>query len=77
MSNDSAGTIAVLIGAVFYLAILIVSIVAYWKIWRKAGFSGAWSLLAFIPIVGFISFLYLGFADWPVRRQGTNPQAFD
>ncbi|MCI4644019.1 MAG: hypothetical protein MRY64_04475 [Hyphomonadaceae bacterium] len=78
MANDSASMIAGLIFLIFYAAIIIVSIIAYWKIWSKAGFNGAWSLLMIIPIVGFISFLYLGFAEWPVRKQmGSDPRAFD
>ncbi len=75
MEQDiSAGFMAGM--GIFYLAIVILFIVAYWKIWSKAGFSGAWSLLMLIPLVNIIAFLYLAFAEWPVHRQLANPDDF-
>jgi hypothetical protein len=49
--------------------ILIFVIVLYWRIWSKAGFSGAWALLMLIPLVNFGSIIYLAFAEWPVRKK--------
>lgn len=60
----------------FYLAIVGTFVLAYWKIWTKAGFSGAWSLLMFIPIVNIAAFFYLAFAEWPVHRLIGGPDDF-
>ena len=61
-----------LIAGIFYLAMIILFIVAYWKIWSKAGFNGAWSLLMLVPLVNLVAFLYLAFAEWPVHRRVQN-----
>ncbi|MEZ5999256.1 hypothetical protein [Hyphomonas sp.] len=77
MSNDAAaGTMMIVIGVV-YLAMIILFIVAYWKIWSKAGFNGAWSLLMLVPLVNLIAFLYLAFAEWPIHKRIGNPDTFN
>jgi uncharacterized membrane protein YhaH (DUF805 family) len=76
MSNDAAtGTMMIVVGVV-YLAMIILFIVAYWKIWSKAGFNGAWSLLMLVPLVNLIAFLYLAFAEWPIHKRLANPSTF-
>ncbi|HEX9372592.1 MAG TPA: hypothetical protein VF897_16390 [Roseiflexaceae bacterium] len=47
--------------------IFLVSI--WWKIFAKAGYSGALSLLMFIPVVNFILLLILAFGEWPIHRE--------
>ena len=59
-----------------YLAVVGIFVFAYWQIWSKAGFSGAWALLMFIPIVNVAAFFYLAFADWPVHRYMSGPDDF-
>ena len=77
MSNDAAaGTMMIVVGVV-YLAMIILFIVAYWKIWSKAGFNGAWSLLMLVPLVNLIAFLYLAFAEWPIHKRLRNPDTFN
>lgn len=78
MSADSgmaagAGIIVVII----YIAIIALFVVGYWKIWSKAGFNGAWSLLMLVPLVNLGAFLYLAFAEWPIHKQVNPPSAFD
>ncbi|MBO0779427.1 MAG: hypothetical protein J2P37_11425 [Ktedonobacteraceae bacterium] len=58
-----------LIISLISLVALIIGIIAWWKIFSKAGFSGALCLLFFIPIANIIVFLYLAFAEWPVHRE--------
>lgn len=53
----------------FALAMTVLMIVAYWKIFAKAGFSGALALLLLVPIANFIIILYLAFAEWPIHRE--------
>ena len=68
----------ILIGVgIFYLLIIIFMIVCWWRIWSKAGFSGAWSLLMFVPIANLISFIYLAFAEWPVQKNKVDPKTFE
>ncbi|MAB10984.1 MAG: hypothetical protein CMF06_03710 [Hyphomonas sp.] len=62
---------------VVYLAIIVLFIVGYWKIWSKAGFNGAWSLLMLVPLVNLIAFLYLAFADWPIHKRLRDPDTFN
>jgi hypothetical protein len=50
---------------VFWLIFLIPAA----KILSKAGYSGWWCLLGFVPLVNIIMFWVFAFADWPVLRQ--------
>lgn len=55
------GLIAALIGIVLFL-------LPAWMIVRKAGYSGAWSLLMLIPLVNVIALFVFAFSTWPVQR---------
>ena len=73
-SSASPGIITLVIG----LAIFAFFIFCYWRIWSKAGFSGAWSLLMLVPIANIVSIIYLAFAKWPVHdRSGELKRTFD
>ena len=69
-ASDSSG-----LGAVFgvlilvYVAIAVVSIVAWVKILNKAGYSGWWVLIGLVPIANIVMFLVFAFSDWPVLQQ--------
>ena len=54
-----------LIIILFYAAIIVVPC---WRIARKAGYSGAWSLFAFVPLVGVTLLWVFAFARWPNER---------
>jgi hypothetical protein len=45
-----------------YVAIIVVPC---WRIVSKAGYSGAWSLLALIPLVNLIALWVFAFVTWP------------
>jgi hypothetical protein len=69
-TNSSDGFLAgfgVLI--IFYLAILVLSIVAAVKVVTKAGYSGWWVLITFVPLVGAVFVLMFAFSTWPVTRE--------
>jgi hypothetical protein len=52
------------------LAIVVFSIWIYWRIFAKAGYNGALSLLNLIPGVGpLICVLILAFGRWPIEDQ--------
>jgi uncharacterized membrane protein YhaH (DUF805 family) len=62
-------TFALVYGIVL-LAILAFSIWVYWRIFAKAGYNGALSLLNLIPGVGpLICVLILAFGRWPIEDQ--------
>jgi uncharacterized membrane protein YhaH (DUF805 family) len=54
--------------ALVYLAIAVVSIVAWVKILSKAGYSGWWILVGVVPVLNVVMFLVFAFSDWPVLR---------
>ena len=43
-------------------------IVPTWRIVSKAGFSGAWSLLSFVPVLNLIMLWVFAFSTWPRER---------
>ena len=65
-----------IIAIVLYVAFIVLMLVANWKIWSKAGFHGAWSLLLLVPVVNLIAYLYFAFAEWPIRRRLSGPEDF-
>lgn len=56
------------IGAGSGLVVLLIFILVWWSIFAKAGYSGARSLLLFIPLVNIIIFLIFAFGEWPIQR---------
>lgn len=68
MSDASA---AVLIGfsVIFYIAIFVFFIYVYWRIFAKAGYSGARSLWLLVPIANIIIIIMFAFAEWPIQRE--------
>ena len=72
--NSAAAASAIAAFALFYvvllLGIIVFSIWIYWRIFAKAGFSGALSLLNLIPGIGqLICVLILAFGRWPIEDQ--------
>jgi hypothetical protein len=60
------------LGGGFGLIALLAVVVTVWMFWRifaKAGYSGAWGLLALLPFAQFFLLLFLALADWPSRRR--------
>ena len=53
----------------FFLFISVVQILAFCKIFSKAGFSWALGLLMLVPIANIVMFFYLAFAEWPIQRE--------
>ena len=64
-----AGGIGIIVFAFFMLLMVALSIVIWWKIFSKAGYSGAMGLLMVIPLVNFIMMLVLAFGKWPIHRE--------
>jgi hypothetical protein len=51
------------------LAIWLVFLIAYIKIISKAGYSGWWVLIMFVPIVNVIMLLIFAYKEWPIQRE--------
>lgn len=51
-----------------YVVIMVAALAAYVTIIRKAGWSGWWILIAFVPFVNVVMFFVFAFAEWPVHR---------
>ena len=68
MFTGALGT-ALLIGAIIGLVAIIFSVIIWWKIFSKAGYSGAMSLLMFIPIANLVVICMLAFGEWPIYRE--------
>jgi uncharacterized membrane protein YhaH (DUF805 family) len=59
-----------LIMALVPLTLVVVILVGIWRGVRRAGYSGAWSLLLLIPFVNVIMIWVFAFATWPVEEKG-------
>lgn len=51
------------------LALLVLRVWAYCKIFSKVGYCWAFGLLTVIPIVNFFVPIILGFSKWPLEKQ--------
>lgn len=54
---------------VFYLGLVVLFLVGWWKIVSKAGYSGAWALIGLVPLANVVMFFVFAFSDWPVHQQ--------
>jgi hypothetical protein len=68
-SSSSSGLIVLIVLLVVLLLYTVLNIVAVVKIITKAGYSGAWFLILFVPIVGTIMFYVFAFSKWPVIKR--------
>lgn len=51
------------------LAIVLGEVIAFWKIFTKAGWNGAWGILAVVPMLTVGLLLYLAFSKWPIENK--------
>jgi hypothetical protein len=64
------------LGFLYFLlvaAFVALVVVAFWRIFSKAGFPGALSLLMLVPFVNVAAVAFLGFASWPALKQPVAP----
>lgn len=59
-----------LIALLMLVPLLALLIVPVWRIFQRAGFSGAWALLMLVPMVGFLALWVLAFVKWPSDKEG-------
>src|SRR5947199_9350530 len=65
----AAAGVMTLIMLLIGLAVIVFSVIIWWKIFSKAGYSGALGLLMFVPIANLIVLCVLAFAEWPIYRE--------
>jgi hypothetical protein len=51
------------------LVVVLVMVLPYWKIFKKAGFAPALSLLMLVPLVNIIMLFFLAFSEWPALKK--------
>ncbi len=77
MPSDNSGsgaiTAALAGGIIIYLlitlALIVLSVIIYWRICSKAGYSGALGLLILFPPAAFVMICILAFGQWPIYRE--------
>jgi uncharacterized membrane protein len=61
--------VTILVSLLITVAIIVFSVIIYWKIFSKAGYSGALGLLMFVPIANIVVLCILAFGEWPIYRE--------
>ncbi len=51
---------------IIILVFIVMAVIPYWMIWKKAGFSPWFGLLMIIPMVSMIMLYVLAFSEWKV-----------
>lgn len=54
---------------VIALLVALVTLYAYLRIIRRAGFSGWWILVMFVPVVNLIMLWVFAFVEWPALKR--------
>jgi hypothetical protein len=67
--NTGALTSIILSSVIFSLVAIIFAVVIYWRIFSKAGYSGALGILMLIPIVNIVMLCILAFGQWPIYKE--------
>ena len=61
----------------FFLWFIIMGVIIifpFWKIFEKAGFNAALSVLMIIPLVNIVMIFYLAFFEWPALKGTGQPR---
>ena len=61
--------IAIAIAALVALAVLVFVVICWWKIFSRAGYSGALALLMFVPFGELIMLCIMAFGKWPALKE--------
>lgn len=70
MSAAAAGVLGIILTFGLFIAVIVAALVIFphWRMFQRAGYSGALSLLMLVPLVNLIVLLWFAFADWPALR---------
>ena len=64
--------IMMLIVLPFVLLVVALKIIAFWKIFSRIGYGGAWSLFMLLPFGDIVLPLVVAFCRWPAVKQDPN-----
>jgi len=53
----------------FLLVYVAIVVIPLWRIIKRAGYPGAWALLAIIPLANIIALWYFAFTPWPSKKR--------
>src|SRR5258708_1819176 len=59
----------ILVSGIVGLVGIIFSVIIYWRIFAKAGYSGALGLLMLVPIANIVMLCILAFCEWPIYTE--------
>ena len=51
------------------LAIFVIPVILFWRIFKKAGYPPAMGLLMLMPIVNLIAVAILAYSEWPIEQE--------
>lgn len=76
MTHSGVQEMTPVIGVLFFLVIIffaillnvVLIVVPFWQIFKKAGFSGALSLIMLVPFGNIIMPFILAFSEWPALK---------
>lgn len=71
MSGFGFPELVIVAGLLFFG--LLLTVLPFWRIFRKAGFSSWWSVLMLVPGANLVALFYLAFAEWPSLRRSNDP----
>jgi uncharacterized membrane protein YhaH (DUF805 family) len=57
-----------------FIALLVVTVIAFVRIAQRAGFSGWWVLILLVPVANLLAFWYFAFGEWPAVKSHREPQ---
>lgn len=55
-------------GFILFIATYLILAFSGWRIFKRAGFHGAFGLLFLIPVGNLVALIYLAYSDWPMNR---------
>lgn len=71
--EDQSGAVlgaGLLIGLLlFYVAIIVFSVYLYVRVARKAGYSGWWAAMMFVPLGNIVVMIMFALVEWPIERE--------
>ena len=68
-SMSALGPVLALIILAVSLLSIALTVLVWWRIFSKAGYSGALGLLILVPIANLIAMLVLAFSTWPIEEE--------
>ena len=65
----SVGVVELIIILMLALFSVVITLIPFWMIFKKAGFHPAMSLLMLVPLVNCVMIFVLAFAPWPALQE--------